>query len=160
MVPLMMPPASCDTDTSANSIKGPSCTSLQLSLPKEWYDVIFNAIGTVWCQHWCCWHDMNKESCFASFWSLWPNKCTGAINNSIGIPKDMSRHKDSSSHFVDTSRHFLDVQTCLDTYKHCLDPSRCCLHTSRHCLETSYCLLCAIVLSMPISPQTQHLQLL
>ena len=35
MMPLKMPSASCDIDTSASGITWPSCTSFQLSCPKE-----------------------------------------------------------------------------------------------------------------------------
>ena len=87
MLPLMKPSASCDTDTTANGITWPRCTSFQLFWGEEHSYVIFNAIGTMWCQFWHQWHHMYKESCFTSSWSVWHNKCNGAIGNSIGIPK-------------------------------------------------------------------------
>ena len=61
-----------------------------------------------------------KKSCFTSLWSLWPNGCSDAIDNTIGITK-MSRHWlymfryiDMSSHCLYTSRHCLDMETYLD----------------------------------------------
>ena len=53
---------------------------------------------------------------FTSFCSLWLNKCNGALGNSIGIPKDMSRqYQNVSIPCVDTSRQ------CLDMTKYFLD---------------------------------------
>ena len=52
-----------------------------------------------------------KKSCFTSFWTLWTNKCSGAIDNTINIT-DTSRHcLDMSIHwknFCTLSRHPYD----------------------------------------------------
>ena len=67
MVPLMMSSALCDSGTSASGITWPSCTSFQLFWPKEWNNIIFSAISTMYCQHWCQWNHTEK-SCCTSFW--------------------------------------------------------------------------------------------
>ena len=87
MLPVIMSLTLCDSDTSASGITWPSHTSFQLSRCEEWNDNIFNATNIMWCHHWCQWHHMYKESCFASFLSLWPNKCNGTIDNSIDTLK-------------------------------------------------------------------------
>ena len=100
---LMMPSASCDTDSSTSGITWLSCTSFQLSWPKEWHDVIFNIIGTMWCQHCCQWYDMNKESWFTSLWVLWAK--------TVMVPWQQHWHlSDMSRHCLDMSRY---KKTCL-----------------------------------------------
>ena len=91
-------------------------------------DVIFNALspcdantdanGFTW-----------KKVMFYLFLWIWPNKCSGAIDNSIGILKicldivkmffrHVKMHNDMFSHFVDTSRHFRNMQKHLDISRH------------------------------------------
>ena len=45
-----------------------------------------------WC-HWCChWYHTTKVSCFISFWSSWPHRWNGAIDDTVGIIWHWHKH--------------------------------------------------------------------
>ena len=39
----------------------------------------------MWFWHWCQQYFVTKKSCYTWFWSSWPNKCNGAIDDASGI---------------------------------------------------------------------------